>query len=66
MGKYSALSNWSKEPGAGKGIFPKDKRVTLFSQLAKESKKQPGPGAYNGHTCKDKMVLLRTLGTFKR
>ena len=65
VGKYSQISNWSKEVGADKGIFTKDKRVTLFAQLGKESKRQPGPGAYNGHTSKDKMVLLRTLGTFK-
>ena len=60
------MTNWSKEEGANKGIFAKDKRVTLFSQLAKDSKKQPGPGAYNGHTSKDKMILLKTLGTYKR
>jgi len=31
VGKYSQIPNWSKEEGANKGIFTKDKRVTLFS-----------------------------------
>jgi hypothetical protein len=40
--------------------------MTLFAQLGKESRKQPGPGAYNSHKSMDKMILGRIKGTYTR
>ena len=64
VGKYSKLSNWSKE--SVKCKFMSEKKITLFAQLGKESRKKPGPGTYNGHHSLDKMILGRVKGTYTR
>lgn len=62
--KYSKLKIWAPKQGINtKGIF-QEKKVTLFSQLSKESKGKPGPATYKTEKSKD--YFHRILGTYKR
>jgi len=38
----------------------------LFCEVAREAKKTPGPCNYNAHLGKDKFVLKRIPGSYKR
>lgn len=49
-----------------KGKFGKAEKVTLFTQLGKEGKKAPGPTTYNDDKARDKVILKRTLGSYRR
>ena len=54
--KYNKILKWSTD-GSQRGKFNKDKRITLFTEIAKDSKKMPGPCSYNQHKAKDKFIL---------
>ena len=62
-GRYQKLTNW-KEMDQHNCILSKNPRITLFTQVAKDSKGKPGPGTYNSHKSKDKMT--RIIGVPKR
>lgn len=63
--KYSKIIKWSEDSSKNNGKFNKEAKVTLFQQIAKEAKGKPGPGTYHPDKSKDKMVLMRTTGTYK-
>lgn len=61
-GKYAKLTHW---PGKGRSALPQGAKVTLFAEVAKKSRKMPGPTSYNAASSLDKAVLPKTLGTYK-
>ena len=63
--KYNKILKWCTD-GSQRGKFNKEKRITLFTEIGLKSKKTPGPCNYNQHTAKDKFILGRTKGTYKR
>lgn len=50
--KYSRILKWESEDKR-RSALPRSKRVSVFAEAAKASKRVPGPGAYNGHRSKD-------------
>lgn len=43
--KYSKILNWSKEAGK-KSSLPKAEKVTIFREIARNSRGKPGPTSY--------------------
>jgi hypothetical protein len=62
--KYSKITIWAPKDGIrNKGII-QSKKITLFSQMSKDSKGTPGPATYKTEKSKD--YFHRILGTYKR
>lgn len=44
----------------------KSKRLTLFAEIQKQTKKLPGPASYNVAIAQDNFKLKRVLGNYKQ
>lgn len=59
--KYSKILNWGKEAGK-KSSLPQAEKVTIFREIARNSKGKPGPTSYKAGPSKDK--VLRNTSNF--
>ena len=63
--KYSKVITWAVPDHRTTGIT-RAKRVTLFAELSKSAKGQPGPATYKKEKSIERTQLERTKGVYKR
>lgn len=63
--KYSKVITWAVPDAMNSEGILKAKRITLFDQLSRSSKGQPGPATYKKEKSIDKFSCERTKGTYK-
>lgn len=62
--KYSKVLKWTEEGVRDCPVWSKSKKVTVFTQAAKDSKGKPGPTSYNSHIFKD--AQFNNIGPIKQ
>lgn len=62
--KYSKIDKWGDD--TRRSNLPKAKKVSLFTEVTLRYKKTPGPATYKQEKSRDKCILDRTKGTYKR
>ena len=64
--KYSKIITWAKPNTMFTKGLVHEERVTLFDQASRSSKGMPGPATYKHEKSRDKFLLERIKGTYKR